>query len=237
MKKIYYVISELASEIGGISPVSPFLRSDVGYDLNPISDYVNEKYIFTRCPVWKHKANRTYVVRSPVDFSFKITKNGSEFLGDPKQELGENFIYVEDGWDNGKPVLQLGIPIFLSWTKEKNVWIDVTPSPYTSRNNNFVALGGQWNLSNWTRTVSFAIEVCDRNEPVIVKRGDPLYYVTFRGKDPNEAFKLVRSETIPDEVRINAWQRTSLKKYIPGFATKFLFAKQESKCPFKFMRR
>jgi len=233
MKKIHYTITEQSENVSGVSPDSSLCLNELSHNLDPVINFIDEKYIYTKCPVWSHKAKRTYVMRCPFDFEFRMSTNGADPVISPR----DDFVYFDPGWDNLNPVLQLCMPVLFAWTKEKNIWIDIQPTPYTALKNNFVVIGGQWNLSRWTRPISFGIQVVDSNRNVKVKRGDAIYYVSFRSDDPNEIFSLIRENHIPEDILRESSQRTGLKKFIPGLSTKYLFERQNSKCPFKFIRR
>jgi len=228
MKKIYYSYTQLRD--GDISTCSAISTPEVGFDLTPITELVDSEYIYTKCPIWSHKASRTYVLRSPINFEFKITNNGHESIETPN---GLNIFY-EPGWDNKKPVIQLAMPIVFLWSDVKNLWVNIQPSPYTSLNNNFVCVGGWWNLSNWQRPISFAMQIPDPSKSIKVKRGDPLYYINFHTNDQNESFKLIRKDEIPEKQLQRARKITQIKEILPGISHKFIFKKEkESKCPLK----
>lgn len=231
MKKIHYTVTEMSPVSDGANPYSSLCLPEVSYDLKSIGDIIDSNYIYTDCPVWSHKANRTYVMRSPIDFEFVVGESDVNAINCPTKD----FIYLDSGWDNLSPVIQLSMPVLVAWTKHKNIWVDIDSSPYTALKNNFIIIGGQWNISRWNRPISFAIQVVDRRKPVRVKRGDPIYYVTFRSSDLNEKFSLVREDHVPDEVFRRSIQNTGIKKLFPGMSSKFLFEKQDTKCPFKFL--
>ena len=231
MKKIHYTVTEMSSNSNGTNPYSSLCLPEVSYNLKSIGDTVDSNYIYTDCPVWSHKANRTYVMRSPIDFEFVVGEHDVSPTNCPTKD----FIHLDDGWNNLNPVIQLSMPVLVAWTKHKNIWVDIDSSPYTALKNNFIIIGGQWNISRWNRPISFAIQVVDRRKPVRVKRGDPIYYVTFRSSDLNEKFSLVREDHVPDEVFRRSIQNTGIKKLFPGMSSKFLFEKQDTKCPFKFL--
>ena len=44
---------------------------------NPIikqNELIDKSYVYTTCPVFNHYSNRTFVVSSPIDFSFSIKR-------------------------------------------------------------------------------------------------------------------------------------------------------------------
>jgi hypothetical protein len=231
MKKIHYTVTEMSQFSDGVNQYSSLCLPEVSYDLKSIGDTVDSNYIYTDCPVWSHKANRTYVMRSPIDFQFSVNEHSINPINCPT----ENFIHLDDGWNNLNPVMQLSMPVLVAWTKHKNIWVDIESSPYTALKNNFTTIGGKWNISRWNRPISFAMQLVDKRKSVRVKRGDPIYYVTFRSSDMNEKFLLVREDHVPNEVFRRSAQNSGIKKLFPGMSSKFLFEKQDTKCPFKFL--
>ena len=59
----------------------------------------------------------------------------------------------------------------------------------------------------------FAMHVMDASKPVVIKRGDPIYQVTFKSSNLDEKFQLIR-ESYSDEVRRGMIQATGLKEYV-----------------------
>mgnify|MGYP003317056706 FL=1 len=44
---------------------------------NPIirqTELIDKTYAYTKCPVFNHQSNRTFIVLSPIDFSFSIKR-------------------------------------------------------------------------------------------------------------------------------------------------------------------
>ena len=227
MRKLYYTVSEITENDRHVQSHSPLALC--GFDLEPLSNNVGD-YVYTECPVWKHKADRTYVMRSPVDIAFQCDGPVVLPLGGDNNMANSSMAFVTPSEGD---VMQLMAPFLCVWTDAKNIWVDVDASPVTSLNNNFVAVGGQWNLSRWTRPLSFAMHVMDASKPVVIKRGDPIYQVTFRSSNLNEKFQLIRKESIPDEVRRGMIQATGLKEYVSKLSSKFIFSEQRQ-CPLRF---
>ena len=68
------------------------------------------------------------------------------------------------------------------------------PYPLTAVKNNILCLNGWFNSSSWTRSLSFAMDVVDYTKPIVIKRGDPLYQVSFYSKNLDDSYKLVKKE-------------------------------------------
>ena len=119
------------------------------------------------------------------------------------------------------------------------MWFNFLDHPMTSYSNNLIAVGGWFNLSNWTRTSSFAFTMVDESKPVIIKKGDPICRLSFihpnlddgiilkEEKDPKKITKINQSY---EEGRLRITNENPLWK-------RSLFSKtnSKSKCPVGFL--
>jgi len=209
---------------------SPFDLDNVGLEpVSHIHDFNRDK-IYYECPAWSHKTTRTFNILSPVDMDFqRIDGEGlaSRFL---PQELLDNYIAPNSSVDT----LQVHVPRFLFWTNYKNLWMECKPYPYTSVRNNLVAVGGWWNLSAWTRPISFAFDIVDPVKPVVINRGDPVLQVCFYSKNLNDSFELIKKQP-PSKLIKETYKRTLVKNFLLRHTNKLIFQEQPSKCPFSFL--
>lgn len=198
----------------------------VGFPPESLVLLQKEKTIWTECPSWRHKASRSFVVKSPLDIQLQLDPLQSN-LND--QQFNR---FVDQIAGN---TIQFTIPDFLFWTNERNVWVEQRPHPLTALNN-FVAVSGWFSLSAWTRNISFGIEVVDPRQPITIKRGQPIYEVCFYPPDLNTPIRLVKD--YPSDKLIRELKgRVGVKQYASHLADHLLFRKQESRCPFALGRR
>ena len=201
-----------------------------------IKEKLDEEYIHSQCPVVHHKNDRTFVVYSPIDFEVKVdrTSEGVNVRCDDQSLLH----YEEDYLTTSKPVLQLKFPIFLFWTEEDNVWFEFDAHPMTSYSNNFIAVGGWFNLSNWSRESSLAMTIVDETKPVVIKKGDPVCRIRFYPPDLDDGiilkeeknFKVIEEiKSRYEEKQRMAWNDKNWKGKLFSETTK------ESKCPVSFL--
>jgi hypothetical protein len=103
----------------------------------------------------------------------------------------------------------------------------------TALNNNFIAISGWFNLSNWSRASSTAITLVDEKRCVIIEKGDPLFRVSFY--PPNLDDSIILKKETNTEV-VNQWVEAH-SKVTEGDWRPRLFSKTktESKCPFSFL--
>ena len=206
--------------------VSVFNKEDT---LIPQSDLIDSGYVQNKCPVYNHKQSRTFVATSPIDFTLSIDRSNNK-ISCSRPELLE---YDDDHINSPKPVFQLVFPKFLFYTEDDNIWFEFNDHPMTALNNNFIAISGWFNLSNWSRTSSTAITLVDEKRCVIIKKGDPLFRVSFYPPNLDDSI-ILKKETNTEVVRqwVDAHSKKSEEDWRPRLFSK---TKTESKCPFSFL--
>ena len=206
--------------------VSVFNKEDT---LIPQSDLIDSGYVQNKCPVYNHKQSRTFVATSPIDFSLSIDRSNNK-ISCSRPELLE---YDDDHINSPKPVFQLVFPKFLFYTEEDNIWFEFNDHPMTALKNNFIAIGGWFNLSNWSRASSTAITLVNEKKSVIIEKGDPLFRVSFY--PPNLDDSIILKKETNTEV-VNQWVEAHEKKTEEDWRPRlFSKTKTESKCPFSFL--
>ena len=206
--------------------VSVFNKEDT---LIPQSDLIDSGYVQNKCPVYNHKQSRTFVATSPIDFSLSIDRSNNK-ISCSRPELLE---YDDEHIKSPKPVVQLVFPKFLFYTEEDNIWFEFNDHPMTALNNNFITISGWFNLSNWSRTSSTAITLVDEKRCVIIKKGDPLFRVSFYPPNLDDSI-ILKKETNTEVIHqwVDAHSKKSEEDWRPRLFSK---TKTESKCPFSFL--
>ena len=200
------------------------------------SSLVDSKYVYQKCPAFVHKNERIFVGTSPIDLDFSIERTPEGPLMQISDMSKTDYIDIDDEHIySPQPVFQLYIPKFLFWTENDDIWIEQNDHPMTSLNNNIIAVPAWFNLSNWSRTVSVAFTIVNEHKPVIIKKGDPLFRISFYSNNLNDNFKLEEKKyhnEYKDVVENHLYQR----RESDGYKTK-LFSKtsKTGKCPFSFL--
>ena len=200
------------------------------------SSLIDSKYVYQKCPAFVHKNERIFVGTSPIDLDFSIERTPEGPLMQISDMSKTDYIDIDDEHIySPQPVFQLYIPKFLFWTEDDDIWIEQNDHPMTSLNNNIIAVPAWFNLSNWSRTVSVAFTIVNEHKPVIIKRGDPLFRISFYSNNLNDNFKLEEKKYLSeykDVVENHLYQR----RESDGYKTK-LFSKtsKTGKCPFSFL--
>ena len=206
--------------------VSVFNKEDT---LIPQSDLIDSGYVQNKCPVYNHKQSRTFVATSPIDFSLSIDRSNNK-ISCSRPELLE---YDDEHINSPKPVFQLVFPKFLFYTEDDNIWFEFNDHPMTALKNNFIAISGWFNLSNWSRASSTAITLVDEKRCVIIEKGDPLFRVSFYPPNLDDSI-ILKKETDTEVVRqwVDAHSKKTEEDWRPRLFSK---TKTESKCPFSFL--
>ena len=206
--------------------VSVFNKEDT---LIPQSDLIDSGYAQTKCHVHNHKQSRTFVATSPIDFTLSIDRSNNK-ISCSRPELLE---YDDEHINSPKPVFQLVFPKFLFYTEDDNIWFEFNDHPMTALNNNFIAISGWFNLSNWSRTSSTAITLVDEKRCVIIEKGDPLFRVSFYPPNLDDSI-ILKKETNTEVIHqwVDAHSKKSEEDWRPRLFSK---TKTESKCPFSFL--
>ena len=217
---------------------SPLSLDGIGIEPKKVIDeYEGKKFVpYTQCPAWSHKNSREFIMYNPKDLTIVINKEGYITVKELSDQQIQKYLKVED-LEPPIKTLQISVPQLLLWTKSKGVWVEARDYPLTSRNNNFTIVNGWFNLSDWCRPISFGINVCDSEQDVKIKRGDPIYkFAFYKEGDLRESFKLTKSVP-PQEMLLQMHKRLAVKQFTPFLAKDIIFGEKEKKCPFPWFRK
>ena len=208
----------------------------LGSKLVRTSDIIEKGYVYQQCPAFTHKNERTFVGYSPIELVFSIERTSNGPLLSIKDNSMIQFIDIDDQHINSPmPVFQLYIPKFLFWTHDDDVWIEQNDHPMTSLNNNIVGVPAWFNLSNWSRTLSVAFTLVNERKPVIIRKGDPLFRISFYSNNLDDDIVLKQeeySEEYKESVETDLYARRDVKGYKHKL---FDQTNKVGKCPFSFL--
>ena len=196
---------------------------------------VDEDYIYAKCPAINHQNSRIFIAHSPIDIEIKVdrTPDGNMVRCNHPHLLE----YDDDYFHAPKPVLQLKSPMFFFWTDDDNVWFEFDHHSMTSLNNNFVAVGGWFNLSNWSKATSLAFTIVDETKPVIIKKGDPVCRIRFHPPNLDEGINLreVKDPKIVKEMKVKYAKKRQKEEQGDWKSRLFSRTDNTSKCPVSFL--
>ena len=198
-----------------------------------IKQTVQDTYVYSKCPAFKHKNDRVFVGVSPIDFSLSIERRpDGNLLSCEEPDL----VTIDDEHLNSpKPVAQLKFPRYLFWTHDDDIWLEQNDHPMTSYSNNFIAVPGWFNLSNWSRALSLGLTVVDEKKPVIIKTGDPLFRVSFYSPNLNEEIILKQEKDTQKVTEMVTTYHETMGRDKRNWRDKLFSQTGTSKCPFSFL--
>ncbi|WP_454598291.1 hypothetical protein [Qipengyuania sp. SM2507] len=158
------------------------------------------------CPAAIDFDRRHYVISCPVDLTLAFTRNaqGGLQLTDADGEASKmrpqgraNLFQLQpqNEWRHPeRPILQFTAPyVFVA---DDPCYVVQSP-PYLHwfpEQRPGLAMGGRFPIHIWPRPLAWAFEWYDLSKPLVLKRGDPWFYVHFETENPSAHVRLVEQE-------------------------------------------
>ncbi|MBL37414.1 MAG: hypothetical protein CMP07_03285 [Xanthomonadales bacterium] len=192
------------------SPPKPFSRDDP----KPASSKSIQ-----HCPAAIDFDARHFVIPVPINLTLHFVRepNGSLTLKDANGEKSgiresglKSMLMVgpQSEWRHpDRPLIQIISPyVFIAdepcFVNQTAPYLHYSPEPRPG-----VQMGGRFPIHIWPRPVSWAFEWYDVSKPLILKRGEPWFYVRFETENPSARVRLVEQE-----------KTTELEEYINSIA-------------------
>jgi hypothetical protein len=162
-----------------------------------------------QCPSALDFDRRHYAVNCPIDvhLRLKLTSAGMDItnlLADKspiRAEALQRWIVFQPRheWrDPQHPVLQMLTPfVFVS---DDPVYVNQYPPilHYLGDRRPGIQISGRFPIDIWPRALMWAFEWHDTTKDLILKRGEPLFYVRFEGHDPAAPMRLIEAKKTPE---------------------------------------
>ncbi|MBR0800504.1 hypothetical protein JQ615_34590 [Bradyrhizobium jicamae] len=174
----------------------------------------------TYCPaIIEHEA-RIFQVNCPIDVQLRFKVNEKTNQPDLASTAGDlstirpqalshmvKLVSPKEWRHPNRPVLQIMTPyIFLA--DEAVYMMQLPPFAYFSMTPlPGLMVGGRLPIHIWPRQMMWAFEWYDTSRELVLKRGEPWFYVRFETNDPTRPVRLLEAEMTPQ-----------LKEYIGGLA-------------------
>jgi hypothetical protein len=163
----------------------------------------------SNCPGWLDYESRLFEVPCPVDLRLRIVrdKDGRLMIANPDGDasgvrhahLGRLLTLVPQAeWRHPeRPILQITTPyVFIA---DETAWLTQSP-PVQHYNPNpwpGILIGGRLPVHIWPRAMVWAFEWWDISKELVLRRGEPWFYVTIETDDPGRPLRLVEAEMTP----------------------------------------
>ena len=162
------------------------------------------------CPAMLDHEARMFEVPCPIDvkLGFQFGARGEPLLVNldgpmsaiRSQHLAHLAVIINrEEWRHPeRPIVQVMTPyVFLA---DEPVYMSVFPpvSHYQAAPWPGVLIGGRMPIHIWPRQMMWAFEWFDRSKPLVLKRGEPWFYVRFETDDPSRPVRLIEAQMTPD---------------------------------------
>ncbi|GGW29240.1 hypothetical protein GCM10011452_17220 [Gemmobacter lanyuensis] len=230
-----------------------FLTSDKGAILYDAPERVSYRQTnrshsksASRCPAVIQLESRYFMVKCPFDIHIGF---GRDDKGKPHlinragtassirgNKLGEVLTLVNEAeWRYpDRPTIQLSLPYcFIAdetvYVTQLSAFMHYRPDPLPG-----TIFGGRFPLNIWPRPLMWAFEWHDPTKDIILRRGEPLFYVQFEANGPDRPVQLVQAERTP-ELQTYMEQIGGVVNYVNQ--TFGLFKAAEAMRPAKLLKR
>jgi hypothetical protein len=164
----------------------------------------------SRCPAVINMESRYFEIKCPFDLHLQYTLDPEgkpslrNMLGErspvrPKKLREHVHLIDKVEWRYPeRPTVQLSLPyVFISdepvYLQQVAPFMHYNPQPFPG-----TIFGGRFPVNVWPRPLQWAFEWHDTQKPLIMKRGDPLFYVTFETIPQERAIQVVEAEVTPE---------------------------------------
>lgn len=164
----------------------------------------------SRCPAVVQMESRYFVVKCPYDLhiGFKRDEQGKAALvnlaggASPVRgsKLGQILTLVnENEWRYpDRPTVQMALPYCfiadeLLYLTQLGTFAHYRADPLPG-----TIFGGRFPINIWPRPLMWAFEWHDTAKPLILRRGEPLFYCQFEGNTPDRPIQMVEAERTPE---------------------------------------
>jgi len=164
----------------------------------------------SRCPAVINMESRYFEVKCPYDIQLQFVRDekgkaqlknllGNDTPVRPKKLWDLITLVGESEWRHkDRPTIQLNLPyIFIS---DEPVYLSqVAPfMHYAAQPMPGTIFGGRFPINVWPRRLLWAFEWHDISKPLILKRGEPLFYVMFETTPQERGVQLVETQVTPE---------------------------------------
>ncbi len=160
------------------------------------------------CPSVLDFDRRHFVINCPIDvhLRLKLTPSGMDvtnMLADKspiRAEALQQWIVFQPRheWRNPQhPVLQM-LTAYVFVTDDPLYINQYPPILHYTPDRPGIQLSGRFPIDIWPRALQWAFEWHDTSKDLILRRGEPLFYVRFEGPDPSAHVRLVEAQQTPE---------------------------------------
>ena len=165
--------------------------------------YSRSKSFFRECPAHTHFLKSFWVIKSPVDLELKLDRKNKDVRINQNQKFFDSFVNMRWNEYTDDDLALCSLYFQYMFVADEQVWMEQYPAFLHGGVDNTRFINAGFNIYNWQRPIDFSFEIIDDKKPVIIKRGQPLFYVKFIGEKLNEDFKLKEIEWTDELYQMN----------------------------------
>lgn len=160
----------------------------------------------SRCPAIINLESRCFEIKCPFDVHMEFVRDKQgrpalrDLLGDknairPKKMRQHLLIVDEKEWRyKDRPTIQFSLPyVFIC---DEHVYVSQTAPfmHYEAQRRPGTIFAGRFPIDVWPRPLMWAFEWHDTSKPLILKRGEPLFYAMFETTPQERAIQMVEAQ-------------------------------------------
>lgn len=163
-----------------------------------------------RCPAVLDIEARQFMIPCPYDLALRLQAgpNGAIAVVDVDGERSAvragvlprivTLVKVSEWRHPARPILQIAAPY--RFVADEDVYLSQLPPflSFSAQSRPGLMLAGRMPINIWPRILSFAFEWHDTSRPLVLRRGEPWFYVQFETKDPARQIRLVEATMTPE---------------------------------------
>lgn len=222
------------------------------FEPEPVLPYIakqrdcSSKTHFTKCPAFQDYYRNVYVIKAPIDITITYDKHQNYLTIYPQdQDFFNSHIIMRGNQVGANDPFLMSMSIAYLFIADAQCAIEQLP---VTHHDKVVAekirlIQGTFDISKWYRPTDFAFELLTPDEPLVIKRGDPLFYVRFVSKDKIKLDYREQTKEVTDIVMAC----TSIKSVQQGLGLQTLYKLAErlrnklwfnkKKCPFNWRNK
>ncbi|AGT11240.1 hypothetical protein [Paracoccus aminophilus] len=164
----------------------------------------------SRCPAVIQLESRYFMVRCPYDLNIGFTRDSEgraalvnrEGVASPVRanKLSQILTMVNEAeWRYpDRPTIQVTLPYcFIAdetvYVSQIAPFLHYRPDPLPG-----TIFGGRFPINVWPRPLMWAFEWHDPRKDIVLRRGEPLFYVQFEANDPSRPINLFEADRTPE---------------------------------------
>jgi hypothetical protein len=160
------------------------------------------------CPAVNDFERKTFVVPVPYNIRLRCTRNGDDFMLEAISSgtrldddlIHDHVVLMEPTFwrDPNNPVLQMKCPYLFICDEE--AYMTQCPPFLDYKKDRWpgVVTTGRFQFDIWPRVLSWAFEWHELSKDLVLRKGEPWFYVMFEGKNPSEQIELLEAVDTPE---------------------------------------